>query len=115
MRQIKVNKLKNTLDYDFIPISADTDRNLEELKEVIFTRLALKRIYMKPRGEKADMEEPMIVRNDSTIGDIAGMVHNDLKKRLRYTRVWGASVKFGGQKVKEDHIPADEDIITFYA
>ena len=110
-----VDELKKTLDYDFIPISADTDRNLEFLKVAIFERLALKRIYMKPRGEKADMEEPMIVRQHSTIGDIAKMVHGDLRKRLRYTRVWGDSVKFGGQKVKPTHIPADEDVITFYA
>jgi ribosome-interacting GTPase 1 len=110
-----VEELRETLDFDFVPISADTDRNLEELKDVIFERLELKRIYMKPRGEKADMEEPMIVRKHSTIGDIAGMVHGDLKKRLRYTRVWGKSVKFGGQKVKETHVPMDEDIITFYA
>jgi ribosome-interacting GTPase 1 len=110
-----IDELRNTLDFDFVPISADTDRNLEELKDIIFERLELKRIYMKPRGEKADMEEPMIVRKHSTIGDIARMVHGDLRKRLRYTRVWGNSVKFGGQKVKPDHIPADEDIITFYA
>ncbi len=110
-----VDELKETLDYDFVPISADTDLNLETLKEVIFERLELKRIYMKPRGEKADMEEPMIVRKQSTIGDIARMVHGDLRKRLRYTRVWGKSVKFGGQKVKANHVPEDEDIITFYA
>ncbi len=110
-----IENLKKTLNFDFIPISAESDRNLGILKESIFRRLELKRIYMKPRGEKADMEEPMIVRKDSTVGEIASMVHGDLRKRLRYTRLWGNSVRYGGQKVKTTHIPDDEDIITFYA
>ena len=110
-----VEELEESLDHYVIPISADNDVNLERLKEEIFEHLDLRRIYMKTRGEKADMEEPMIVRSGSTVGDIAKMVHGDLRKRLRYSRIWGKSVKFGGQKVKPKHVPMDEDILTFYA
>lgn len=110
-----VEELEESLDHYVIPISADNDVNLERLKKEIFEHLNIIRIYMKPRREKADMEEPMIVRNGSTVGDIASMVHGDLRKRLRYSRIWGKSVKFGGQKVAAKHVPMDEDILTFYA
>ncbi len=59
-----IDELKKTLDYDFIAISADNDVNLDELKEKLFQKLDLIRIYMRPKGEKPDFEEPLIVRNE---------------------------------------------------
>ena len=112
--QSYVDELANTMEYDFLPISADNDVNLEELKEKMFERLDLIRIYMRPKGEKPDFEEPLIIRNGSSIENIADKIHRDLKKDLRFTRIWGKSVKFGGQKVSLDHQPMDEDILTFY-
>jgi ribosome-interacting GTPase 1 len=109
-----VEELREDGDYDFISISADNDINLEELKEKIFQKLELIRIYLRPKGEKPDYEEPLIIRNGSTIENIADKIHGELKNDLRFTRVWGRSVKFGGQKVSLSHQPIDEDIITFY-
>ena len=80
----------------------------------MFERLDLIRIYMRPKGEKPDFEEPLIIKNGSSIEDIADKIHRNLKKDLRFTRIWGRSVKFGGQKVSLDHQPMDEDILTFY-
>ena len=109
-----VEELREQADYDFVSISADNDINLETLKEKIFQRLDLIRIYMRPKGEKPDYEEPLIIRNGSTIENIADKIHGELKNDLRFTRVWGRSVKYGGQKVSLSHQPLDEDIITFY-
>jgi len=81
----------------------------------------------------ADFEEPLIIRNGSTISDVTDKIHRGLKDELRYTRIWGKSVKHGGQKdelrytriwgksvkhggqkVRLTHRPMDEDIITFF-
>ena len=107
--------LGESLGFQFLPISADNDVNLELLKERIFRTLDFIRVYMKPRGEDPDYDEPMIIRNGATLEDIANKVHRRLKDDLRYTRVWGRSVRFGGQKVGLSHPPMDEDIITFYS
>ena len=112
--QSYVDEIIETQDYDLLPISADTDANLEELKEEMFERLDLIRIYMRPKGEKPDFEEPLIIKNGSSVENIADKIHRNLKKDLRFTRIWGKSVKFGGQKVSLDHQPMDEDILTFY-
>jgi ribosome-interacting GTPase 1 len=111
---VREMELHESADFELLPISADNDFNLETLKEQIFEKLGLIRIYMRPKGEKTDFKEPLIIRNGSSIENIANKIHGELKNDLRFTRVWGRSVKFGGQKVGLNHRPMDEDIITFY-
>jgi ribosome-interacting GTPase 1 len=110
-----LSDLNESLKFEFLPISADNDVNLEQLKDLIFRKLDFIRIYMMPKGQKPDYEEPMIIRRGSTVQDVADKVHRKLKEELRYTRIWGRSVRFGGQKVGLTHPPMDEDIITFYS
>jgi ribosome-interacting GTPase 1 len=94
-----------------ILIAADKGINTEELKDEIFERLELIRLYLKPQGKKADLEEPMIIRKGSTIADVAAKLHRDFIKNFRHAKVWGTSVKFPGQKVGLDHILKDKDIL----
>ena len=110
----RISEVGEACGFDFLPISADNDVNLDRLKELIFEELDLIKLYMKPRGEEPDFDEPLIIRNGSTIEDVSDRVHRKLKDELRYTRVWGKSVKHGGQKVGLTHCPMDEDIITFF-
>ena len=110
----EIFKIRGECDFDFLPISADNDYNLDLLKDWIFETLDLIKLYMKPRGELPDFEEPLIIRNGSTIRDVTDKIHRGLKDELRYTRIWGKSVKHGGQKVRLSHRPMDEDIITFF-
>ena len=53
----------------------------------------------------------MIVRKDSTVGDICGRLHQDFLKRFKYAKVWGKSAKFPGQVLRENHILQDKDIV----
>jgi ribosome-interacting GTPase 1 len=109
-----LDEIRDTCDFDFLPISADNDINLDILKNMIFDELNLIRLYMKPRGGETDFKEPLIIRNGSTIEDVTNKLHRRLKDDLRYTRIWGKSVKHKGQKVGLTHRPMDEDVITFF-
>ena len=113
--QSYLSELEESLGFEFLPISADNDVNLDQLKEQIYRKLELIRVYMRPKGEEPDYDEPMIIRNGATVEDVADKVHRRLKDQLRYTRIWGRSVRFGGQKVRLTHPPMDEDVITFYS
>jgi hypothetical protein len=113
--QSYLSDLDESLRFEFLPISADNDVNLDQLKDQIFRKLEFIRVYMRPKGEEPDYDEPMIIRNGATVEDVADKVHRRLKEELRYTRIWGRSVRFGGQKVRLTHPPMDEDIITFYS
>ncbi|MGZ7107753.1 MAG: OBG GTPase family GTP-binding protein [Methanobacterium sp.] len=107
-----LNEIKSGME-DALFISADKGINVEELKRVIFDKLDLIRIYLKPQGKKADLEEPLIVRKDSTVKDVANKLHRDFIRNFRHAKVWGTSVKFDGQKVGLDHVLYDGDILRF--
>ncbi len=97
---------------DALLISADKKTHIEELKEMLYDKLGFIRIYMKPQGKPADMDEPMIVRYGSTVGDICDRLHRDFRNRFRYALVWGDSAKHRGQHVGLEHTLYDNDILT---
>jgi small GTP-binding protein len=105
-----LQKLKSELP-DAIYIAADRGYNIDILRDKIFEELNLIRIYLKPQGRKADYEEPLIVRKESTIEEVALRLHRDFVRNFRQARVWGSSVKFPGQKVGLDHHLEDEDVL----
>ncbi|MBP1909726.1 OBG GTPase family GTP-binding protein [Methanolobus bombayensis] len=93
-------------------ISADKEQNLEAVKELIFDALDFIRIYLKPQGGPADMEEPLIVRKGVTVGDICDHLHRDFRRKFRYSQVWGNSAKHPGQRAGLDHVLEDQDLLT---
>jgi len=105
-----LNRIKHEFP-DALLISADRNLNIDELREEIFNRLGLIRIYMKPQGQKADYSEPLIIKEGSTVGDVCQKLHRDFVRKFRHARVWGSSVKFDGQKVGIDHVLHDEDVL----
>jgi len=98
-----------------IKISAEKGINLDLLKEQIYKKLDFIRVYLKPPGGKADMNNPMILRRGARVEDICRKLHRDFVENFRYAKVWGSSVKFDGQRVGLDHVVEDGDILTIYA
>jgi len=112
----KDGKVRSVLDslreWDPLPVSAEKGENLDALRDEIFEHLDLIRVYMKPQGQEADLEEPLIVRRDSTIGEVCDQIHRGFRSNFRYARVWGASSKFPGQTVGLNHRVRESDIIS---
>ncbi len=101
------------IPYGFVPISAEKNQGVEEIKEKIWEKLKLIRLYTKRRNEDADTV-PMMMRTGSTVGDMCDKLHRDLRKLFRYAQVWGKSAKFPGQKVGLEHILQDGDVVCVY-
>jgi len=104
--------LKTKIKSDVIEVSANSDINVELLKEKIYNKLKFIRIYMRPKGGETDFKEPLIAREGDTVEDICNKLHRRLRREFRYGLVWGKSVKFGGQRVGLNHILLDEDVLT---
>ena len=104
--------LKTKIKSDVIEVSANSDMNIEILKEKIYQKLKFIRIYMRPKGGETDFKEPLIARESDTVEDICNKLHRRLKREFRYGLVWGKSVKFGGQRVGLNHVLIDEDVLT---
>jgi len=104
--------LKKKIKSDVIEVSANSNINIDLLKEKIYEKLKFIRIYMRPKGGETDFKEPLIAREGDTVEDVCNKLHRRMKKQFRYGMVWGKSVKFGGQRVGLNHILLDEDVLT---
>jgi len=93
-------------------ISAHVGYHMEELKDAIYDCLGFMRVYLKPQNEEADLDVPLIIRTGSTVEDVCTKLHRDFVRRFRYARVWGDSVKHGGQRVGISHSLIDGDILS---
>ncbi|MEM4554305.1 MAG: GTP-binding protein [Candidatus Anstonellaceae archaeon] len=100
------------LDFDFVPISAEKQINIDRLKAEIFSRLNLIRVYTKPRLDKPDLKEPLMLKAGATIEDACRKLHQELLSQFKYALVWGKSAKFPGQKVGLSHVLEDGDVFS---
>lgn len=108
--------------FPMLAVSARTGAGLEELKETLFRRLEIIRVYAKPPGKEPDLETPFVLKQGSTLLDFAGSVHKDFLTGLRSARVWGSpisptpagSAKYPGQAVERDHVLADGDVVELH-
>ena len=107
-----LENFKQKIKTEVIEVSANSDINIEILKEKIYEKLKFIRIYMRPKGGETDFKEPLIAREGDSVEDVCNKLHRRMKKEFRYGLVWGKSVKFGGQRVGLDHILQDEDVLT---
>ncbi len=99
-------------DWPVLPVSAKTGQGIEQMKDFIFDNLNFMSIYLKPQGQEADLIEPLIVKNTSTVRDVCVKLHRDFERKFRYARVKGPSAKFDWQRVGLDHLLMDDDLLT---
>jgi ribosome-interacting GTPase 1 len=102
------------LRYPALAVSATTGQGLEQIGPWLFAHLDIARVYTKAPGRPPDLDRPYTMRRGQTIADVAGLVHKDLARSLRYARVW-AKGGFDGQHVGRTHPVADGDVIELHA
>ncbi|MFA5303105.1 MAG: GTP-binding protein [Candidatus Nanoarchaeia archaeon] len=95
-----------------IMISAEKNLGIEKLKEEIFEKTRIIRIFLKPRGKEPDMKNALIMHKGDTVYDLALKIHKDFIQYFKYAQVWGKSAKFPGQKLGLKHELLDNDIVT---
>ncbi|NYZ75924.1 50S ribosome-binding GTPase [Candidatus Micrarchaeota archaeon] len=91
-------------------VSALSGEGIEGLKEDIYSRLRLLRVYLKPKRGEADRNRPLVVKEGAAVKDVWEKLR--LKGEMGYALVWGNSAKFPGQKVGADHALKDGDVLT---
>ena len=99
-------------NWPILEVSAKTGQGIDGMKDFIFDNLHFMSIYLKPQGKEADLVEPLIVKDTSTVRDVCAKLHRDFVRKFRYARVKGPSAKFDWQRVGWDHVLKDDDLLT---
>jgi ribosome-interacting GTPase 1 len=98
---------------EFAEISTKTGAGLDKLPATFFSLLNIIRVYAKPPGKKADMDEPFTLPAGSTVSDLAAAIHRELAEKLKFARIWGTGV-YDGQNAQRNHVLNDKDIIELH-
>ncbi len=93
-------------------ISAQEEINLDQLKENIWQKLKLIRVYLRPKRKEADFENPFILREGGTVKEVWQKIFPQ-GKEIKQIFLWGPSARFPAQQVSLDHPLKDEDILSF--
>jgi ribosome-interacting GTPase 1 len=94
-------------------VSAKEGTGVEGLRSQLFSLLDCLRVYSKRPGHEPDLSNPVILKQKSTVLDLAKEIHKDFAAKLDYARIWGQG-KYNGQRVNWDYILQDGDIIELH-
>ena len=95
-----------------LPISAFTGQGVEKMQDFIYDHLGFMSVFLKPQGQEADLKEPLVVKEGSTVKAVCNTLHRDFVRKFRYARVKGPSAKFDWQRVGLNHVLADQDLLS---
>jgi len=109
-----LRELKHSFsDFPIIPTSILDDDSLLNFKKTLFESLGIIRIYTKRIGHEVDFIDPIILPIGGTVEDAARTLHKDFASQLQFAKIWGEG-KFEGQRVKNNYVLSDKDIIEFH-
>jgi small GTP-binding protein len=97
-------------DWPLIPISVSTGRNIERMKQAVFEKLNIIRVYSRPPGKEPNFSAPFVMKKGGTVEEFAGKVHQDFLANLKSARLWG-SATHDGLMVSRDHVLQDGDVV----
>jgi ribosome-interacting GTPase 1 len=113
-RKLSSTFLTNVNGFSVAIVSCLTRQGLDAVGSRLFRTLGLVRVYTKEPNEPKPSPHPFVVREGTTVRDLARNIHSDLAERYRYSRLWGPTSKFAGERVGPDHVLGDGDIVEIH-
>ncbi len=99
--------------FNVIPTSILDDDLMHNFKQALFEALGVIRVFTKKVGHEPDYEDPIILPIGGTVEEAALALHKDFLNKLQYAKIWGEG-KHEGQRVKNNFVLTDGDIIEFH-
>jgi hypothetical protein len=84
---------------DTVYISAENDINLDKLRELIWEKLNLARIYLVKRDEEPSEKNSIIVNSNFNLKQVAEAIGSEFAADKESAKIWGNGAKFNGQTV----------------
>lgn len=108
----EIDILREELNVYFV--SAKEGINMEDIKRNIFHELSIIRVYTKKPGFPPDLAQPYILQKGSTVVDVAELVHKDIVKNLKYTKLYTKDGRIKGLPIEKNYEIKDEEILEFH-
>ncbi len=96
-------------------VSCLTGQGIGNIGERLFRSLGMIRVYTKDPNETKPSEHPFVIHAGTTVKELARSIHSDLADRYRYSRIWGPTSKFAGERVGPEHVLGDRDVVEVHA
>ena len=93
---------KEQIDGEYVAISADKDKGLDDLKEEIWKELKFVTVYLVKPDEDTDKGSPIIMKEGDSLRDVIEKIGPDFAERKKIVKIWGSGSKFPGQEVSFD-------------
>jgi small GTP-binding protein len=80
-------------------ISAEKGTGLEELKEKIWEKLELIKVYLVRPEEELSFNNPIIMHSNQSLKDVADKIGTEFSEGKKLAKIWGKSAHYPGQEV----------------
>ena len=100
-------------EHGFQACSLETGEGLPEVLDAMVEKLGLIRVFTKQPHEEADMGDPFVLREGSTVADVARLIHKELAEHMKFARAWGGAMH-DGQPVGRDQVLEDGVVLEFH-
>ena len=94
-------------------VSVKRGWGLEEFSRSVYEALEVIRVYSKPPGKPASLQEPIILPRGSSVADLAESIHKDLLQQMKFARVWSHQETIP-RKVGRDHELQERDVVEIH-
>ncbi|MBL7156112.1 MAG: 50S ribosome-binding GTPase [Candidatus Pacebacteria bacterium] len=110
---ISEKDFKKILKKGYISISVKKEIGIENLKEKIFEKLDIMRIYLRKDLKSNIEKEPLICKKNITVLQIANKISQELGNEIKGAKIKGPSALHLNQLVGLNHILKDMDQVFF--
>ena len=86
---------------------------MDKLKEVIWKKLELIRVFLKPKDGEADKTSPLVLKKNATVLEAAQKISHELASEVKGAKIFGRGAFYQGQNVGLSYPLKDGLIITF--
>ncbi len=101
-------------EFPVLTVSAREKQAIEPLKKLIWLSLGKIRVYSKPPRKEPHYDRPFVVEQGTTVIEFARVVHKDFAENFKFAKAWSDRT-FDGQRVGQDFVLRDGDVIELHA
>lgn len=98
-----------------VAMSCEQKMGVDELGKVIFDSLSVIRVYTKEPKSHRPTGPPFVLKQGSSINDLAKHIHKELVWNFLFAMVWAKRLPFSPKKVGLGFVLEDGDIVEIHA